>query len=197
MRASEFHPAQGVPDEVWPLLGHQNGLPLRLQEWTGNPLVALFLAVESMAASEGQVWIFNPWYYNELTSGIALVPMTAGDIFREKYVVKLNDPDAPEIPAAEAPMAFKAFRNIRPHIHQDVYFTCHGHLKEPLNELRFFLRKPKTYVQRIIIAGPAKKIIMKELHLIGMNRANLFPGAPSIARTVSYAMSRDFLETDI
>jgi hypothetical protein len=197
MRASEFHPAAGVPDEFWPLLGHQNGLPTRITEWCGNPLAALFLAVETMSAANGQVWIFNPWYFNEVTARISVLPMTSSDLFREDYCVKLDDPDAPTVPAAEAPMCFKPYRNIRPHNQIDAYFTVHGHSNVPLNEFRLFMRRPATYLRRVIVAAESKKHLRKELHLLGVNHATLFPGAPSVAKYVAYALSSDFLETDL
>jgi len=197
MRASEFHPAVGVPDELWPLIGHQNGLPTRITEWCGNPLAALFLAVESMSPANGQVWVFNPWYFNEVTARLAVLPMTSSDLFRDEYCVKLNDPDASPVPAAEAPMCFKPFRNIRQQSQLDAYFVVHGHSTVPLDEFRLFLRRPQTYLKKIIVAGESKKHLRKELHLLGVNHATLFPGGGSVARSVAYALSRDFLETDI
>lgn len=197
MRAAEFIPPGGVPDEMWPILGHQQGLPTRIQEWYGNPLAALFFAVESMSANNGQVWVFNPWYFNEVASRLAMIPLTNSAPFRDEYCVKLDDPNASPAPAAEAPMCFKPFRNIRPQSQMDAYFVVHGHSNVPLNELRLFLRRPETYLKQIIVAGESKKHLRKELHLLGVNHATLMPGGGSVAKAVSYAMSRDFLETDI
>jgi len=197
MRAAEFHPPAGVPDEFWPILGHQNGLPTRIQEWCGSALAALFFAVESMSAANGQVWIFNPWSFNEATSRMAILPATNHAVFRDEYCIHLDDPNASTVPAAEAPMCFKPFRNIRPQSQMDVYFVVHGYSNVPLDEFRPFLRRPETYLKRIIVAGESKKHLRKELHLLGINHATLIPGGGSVAKAVAYAMSRDFLETDI
>jgi len=197
MRAAEFIPPAGVPDEMWPILAHQQGLPTRIQEWCANPLAALFFAVETMSANNGQVWVFNPWYFNEVSARVAMLPMTNSPHFRDEYCVKLDDPNAPTEPAAEAPMCFKPFRNIRPQSQMDVYFVVHGHSNVPLNEFRVFLRRPEAYLKRIIIAGESKKHLRKELHLLGFNHATLMPGGGSVAKSVAYALSRDYLETDI
>lgn len=198
MRISEFSDANGVPDDRWPLIGHQNGLPTRILEWSGNPLVALFHAVESMAADKhGQVWIFNPWRFNELSAGIEYMPMVSSDFFKNDYVVKLDDPKADEVPSAETPMAFRPYRNVRPQNTQDVYFTVHGYKQEPLEEIKFFMHKSKEYLRKVLVHGDSKKAIMKELHLLGITRANLFPGIPSLARTLAYSYSADFLYTDL
>jgi hypothetical protein len=197
MRAAEFIPPGGVPDELWPILGHQQGLPTRIQEWYGNPLTALFFAVESMSANDGQVWVFNPWYFNEVTARLAMIPMTNSPLFRDEYCIVLDDPNAAPAPSAEAPMCFKPFRNIRPQGQMDTYFIVHGHSSVPLNEFRLFLRRPDTYLKRIIIAGESKSHLRKELHLLGVNHATLVPGAGSVAKAAAYALSRDFLETEI
>jgi len=197
MRAAEFHPPAGVPDEMWPLIGHQNGLPTRILEWSGNPLAALFLAVETLSPANGQVWVFNPWYFNEVTARLSILPMTSSDLFRDEYCVKLNDPDASPVPAAEAPMCFKPFRNVRPQSQFDAYFMVHGHATVPLDEFRLFLRRPQTYLKKIIVAGESKKHLRKELHLLGVNHASLMPGGGSVAKSVAYSLSREFLETDL
>lgn len=198
MRVSEFNPANGVPDDQWPLIGHQNGLPTRILEWTGNPLVALFHAVESMATDRhGQVWIFNPWQFNELSAKIQYVPMVSSDLFKEQYVVNLNDPEASPVPAAEAPLAFRPYRNVRPQNTRDIYYTVFGSRNEPLDQMKFFLHGKKSYIRKILIHGDSKKAIMKELHLLGITQVNLFPGAPSLARTLAYSFSSNYLDTEI
>ena len=58
-------------------------MPTRILEWQGNPLAALFFAVESMASDKhGKVWIFNPWTFNEGSTGIGHVPMSDSEYFQ-------------------------------------------------------------------------------------------------------------------
>ncbi len=54
-------------------------------------------------------------------------------------------------------------------------------------------RKADVFMGAILIEGAAKKPIMKELHDIGITRANLFPGAGSLARTLAYRYSKNYL----
>src|SRR5262245_26233676 len=72
--SAEFAPTSGLAD--WQLLvsAHLAGLPSRILEWSGNPLVALFFAAESMSIETGRVWVLNPWAMNELTANMAYVP---------------------------------------------------------------------------------------------------------------------------
>ena len=66
--SAEFAATGGLSD--WQLLmnAHAAGVPTRIIEWSANPLVALFMAVESMGADDGRVWVLNPWIMNEHTA---------------------------------------------------------------------------------------------------------------------------------
>ena len=197
MLAAEFIAPKGVTDREWLVHAHQNGLPARIIEWQANSLAALFLAVESMDASKhGRVWIFNPWAFNDASAGLPYVPMI-DEPYIEKYVVKLSDPDAKMFPEAEAPMAFRPYRNLRTYNLQNTFFTIHGNDREPLEAMRFFARKTGIVLTYILIEGAAKKAIMKELYGIGVTRASLFPGVGSIAKTLAYRYSKDYASTEI
>jgi hypothetical protein len=195
--AAEFIPPVLVPDQAWLVHAHQNGLPTRILEWQGNPLAALFYAVESMATDKhGKVWIFNPWTFNEGAAGIGHVPMADSDYFL-KYVVDLSNPDALLYPEAENPMAFRPYRNIRPYSTQAVYWTVHGNHKDPIEMQRFFLRKPESFLTFLLIDGEQKKAILKELYEINVTRASLFQNLTNIVRTLGYRYSKDYVTTEI
>ena len=190
--AAEFSPTAGLSD--WQLLVHAHlaGLPSRIIEWSGNPLVALFLAVESMSAEPGRVWVLNPWALNEHSANLLFVPPVESDYFK-KYAVKLDALDAPSLPDAALPMAFKPTRTTRNYNTQNIFWTVHGKDPAPLDKLIFFMKRADVFMGAIQIEGAAKKPIMKELHDIGITRANLFPGAGSLVRTLAYRYSKYYL----
>jgi hypothetical protein len=191
--SAEFTPTAGLAD--WQLLvsAHMAGVPSRIIEWSANPLAALFLAVESLGPDNGRVWVLNPWEMNERTSDLPYVPPVQSDYFR-KYAVKLEEPDAAG-PAAAQPMAFRPARTVRHYNTQNIYWTIHGKTAVSLNDLSFFMKRADVFLTAIAISGDSKKIIMKELHDIGVTRAALFPGAASLARTLAYRYSKTYLGT--
>ena len=197
MQAAEFIAPKGVTDWEWLVHAHQNGVPTRIIEWTSNPLVALFQAVESMSnAAHGKVWVFNPWLFNEMTAGIGYVPMIDSEP-AQSYIVNLHDPKAFTIPFAEWPLALRPFRNIRPYNTQGVYYTVHGYKAEPLETYRPLLKKSSTFITFLLIDAERKKSIMKELYIMGVTRSALFPGLSGLVRTLTYRYSKDYVLTEL
>lgn len=190
--AAEFAPTGGLADWQHLISAHSGGLPSRIIEWSANPLVALFAAVESMSADAGRVWVLNPWEMNQQTANLSYVPPVESDYFK-KYVVKLDAPEAATVPEATLPMAFRPTRSARHHNTQNIYWTVHGKEATPIDKLSFFMKRADVFLTAIQIEGGAKKTIMKELHGIGITRANLFPGAASLARTLAYRYSKNYL----
>ncbi|MGO9546216.1 MAG: FRG domain-containing protein [Rhodomicrobium sp.] len=190
--SAEFAPTGGLAD--WQLLvgAHLGGLPTRIAEWSGNPLVALFLAAETMSADTGRVWVLNPWVMNENTANLLFVPPVESDYFK-RYAVKLDAADAPSVPEAVQPMAFKPTRSTRIYNLQNIFWTVHGRDAAPLDKLAFFMKRADIFMTALAVEGSAKQAIMKELHDIGITRANLFPGAASLARTLAYRYSKNYL----
>jgi hypothetical protein len=191
LMGAEFVPTAGLAD--WQILvsAHLAGAPTRILEWTGNPLVALFLAVESLIPEPGRIWVLNPWTMNELTANLSYVPHADSEYFR-KYAVKLEAADT-ALPEAVQPMAFKPARTTRNYNAQNIFWTVHGRAATPLNELAFFMKRADVFTAPILVAGDAKRFILRELHDLGVTRANLFPSAASLARTLAYRYSKNYL----
>lgn len=187
--AVEYVPAKGCDADVM-LLAHASGLPSRIIEWVANPLVALFLAVESMKADHhGLIWILDPWEMNKTTSKLAYAPMTDTDYF-SRFVVNLTNPEASEKPAADLPMAFRPYRSSRIQNMHNIYYTVHGKAPTPINELK----DAAKFITFFLIDGESKRSIMKELNNIGVTRANIFPGLSSLTKTLAYRYSSAYLK---
>jgi hypothetical protein len=197
MLAAEFIPPKNVSDWEWLIHAHQNGIPTRIMDWSGNPLAALFQAVESMSTdSHGKVWVFNPWMFNEMATGLLYVPMIDSE-HADSYVVNLTDPKAFTTPKAEWPMAFRPYRNVRSYNTQGTYYTIHGFKPDPLEAYRPLLRKPTAFVNFMLIDADRKKAILKELYAMNITRSMLIPGLTGLCRTLTYRYSKDYVLTEI
>jgi FRG domain len=190
--SAEFAPTGALAD--WQILAsaHSAGIPTRIIEWSANPLVALFMAVESLGGDDGRVWVLNPWIMNEHTADLLFVPPVDSAYFKG-YTVKLDALDGPALPEAAPPMAFKPVRSSRAYNAQNIYWTVHGKETKPLDKLVFFMKRADLFLTAIQIETTCKKAIMKELHDIGVTRANLYPGAGGLARTLAYRYSKNYL----
>jgi hypothetical protein len=186
--AIEFAPTKGSDADLM-LLAHMNGLPSRILEWMSNPIVALFLAVENMAAEQhGRIWVLDPWEMNKATSKLAYVPMTDTEYFA-RYVVNLTNPEAHERPGADLPMAFRPFRTSRMSNMHSIYYTVHGKSATPIEELK----DSSKFATYFLVDLEQKRSILKELFNIGVTRANLFPDISSLAKTLAYRYSYAYL----
>jgi hypothetical protein len=196
MQAAEFIVPKSVADWEWLIHAHQNGIPTRILEWSTNPLAALYQAVESMSAdSHGKIWVFNPWMFNEMATGLLYVPMIDSE-HADSYVVNLTDPKAYTTPKAEWPMAFRPYRN-RLYNMQGTHYTIHGFKIEPLENYRPLLRKPTAYITFMLIHADRKKAILKELYGLNITRSTLYPGLTGLSRTLTYRYSKDYVQTEI
>jgi len=146
------------------------GLATRLLDWTTNPLVALFFAVEQQGSTDGAVYCHLPWWI----------------INREERSIY----DAMVQVALLIPRPFD--RRI---VAQGGVFTYHHDLREPLKceavpDEATGAAPENVNLVRIRVVAKSKPYLQRQLSDLGISRKTLFPDLEGLADFVNWETRR-------
>ncbi len=150
-----------LPSKVsdpWELivLAQHHGLPTRLLDWTHNPLVALFFAVQSNDDTDAAVYA--------LEAGVVLDVMDTGEL--GKHPLELQE-TRQLVPNSSSPRISA----------QSSVFTVHAQPTDPWTA---------SGMKKLTIPKEQKMQLRAVLYKYGVSSKKLFPGLDGIGRTVRY-----------
>ena len=159
-------------------LAKHHDVPVRLLDWTSNPLVALYWAAKCHSEENGAIWVFKPKKQ---------VKKEFVEVFSKKY----HDPDK-----IKGIRVVYPFYTRRMHA-QSSFFTiherheCHQHHERPFVDLgevseNIYPGKDNDIScgEKWLVPKDNKQKIIKTLHRLGINERTLLPGLDSIGRDI-------------
>jgi hypothetical protein len=175
------------------------GAPTRLLDWTINPLVALFFALEdrsqTKATSDAAVWAIDPWWLNKSQFSGVEGPLLPDWEETQKFLPDLEDAFAGRSVRHSLPAAVEP-----PHVDdrlsaQGARFVVFGTAKDLARTALARGVRGKHKIReirlcKIIIPARAAGKLLKELDQIGVNRAVLFPDLGGLAAHLSYRWTK-------
>jgi len=170
-------------DWEWLFLMQHHGVPTRLLDWTENPLVGLYFAVnaESHAHTDGCLWCLDPMGLNEAaryqpTFG-ADIPLIGSDEHLKLYSPQSvrGQSDTEVMPIAA--LGMRGFSRISA---QAGVFTIGHYRPVPIEDV-----DGGAHVGRLVVPAQAKPAILKQLEVLGFSEKTLFPDLTSLAKHVA------------
>ena len=160
----------------WLFLMQHHRAPTRLLDWTENPLVALYFAVEGEPARDACVWALDPLGLNKsarITGG------SAGDLpcleLDEDLDYYLPDEVARGI-YDRPPVAAIAMRQFPRIAAQSGVFTVTHREQTAIDAA-----DGGAHVGRLVVPAARKAEVASELRLLGVHRLSLFPDLDNVS----------------
>lgn len=156
----------------WLSLAQHNGLPTRLLDWSENPLVGLYFAVEVDAApdsdsqgTDGRLWSLQPEQLNQenVSKGAPAVLLLGHDVMLNRYEPGATEPKMGPL-AVVAPRSFDRIA-----AQSGTYTLFHREDLRPLDETT------PDVLESWIVPLTAKERIRNELDALNINAATVYP----------------------
>jgi hypothetical protein len=179
----------------WYFAAQHFGIPTRLLDWTDDPIVALYFALQGNLPEEPEpkfdladppcVWVMDAAQLNQIGHGeyYVYVESEHTDSWSNQWLPQRIGAAGAEIHghSTARPFAIQPARMTNRILAQRGVFTVHGKAKDGLESV-FASSSDSQYLRRITIKEPSKTL--EDIRDLGMSRFRLFPDCASLAEHI-------------
>ncbi|WP_323903115.1 FRG domain-containing protein [Aeromonas hydrophila] len=168
-------------DFEWLFMMQHYGVPTRLLDWTENPLISLYFAVNGEDSSDGILWVLSPHSLNSNTNGEKYIPAFEENEYLGSYTTEKYDKGKDK---GILPIAAIATRNNSRIQAQMGVFTISHWDKTPLDKIG-----DKKHITHYVIPSSVKPSLREELSILGVTKFSVFPELQSIGDMIKKELS--------
>ena len=175
----------------WYFLMRHYGVPTRLLDWTDNPLVALFFAVDESvrkavnASEDSCVWVLNPWSLNRALGMDIGGPMLPDWKEARKWLPDLEGAFSGKSVRKHKPASIDPTHVDRRVAAQASRFVIFGTNKD-MSRMRQQTSKrgPRVMLGKIPIPAEHVELLSEELERAGVTYSSLFPDLSGLGEDI-------------
>ena len=202
---------QSCTSNLWALLAlmQHNGCPTRLLEWTLNPNVALYFAVENQAyaGEDGEIWLVKPRDLAKSQTSLHNEELLKQGLWCPTYTDLQDalDSVAPVSPAEDMLEVLNNFDALSIEGHPILNFfkppvfderiknqsSVYSVISDPLISADKVLIDHPNCVVRMIIPAFVKGVFLDTLDFMGVHERVLFPGLGGLSAALTRYFTRD------
>lgn len=155
-----------VSDWDWLTYAQHHGMSTRLLDWTSNPLVAIWFAIQNPRTYKSRSYLY-----------ILLV--------FEKFILTNEEVEKASPFTIENTKVFRPDLNNKRIVAQQGWFTCHQYSIGKFQSLELDQSFGKTMITRLTINPEDKPHLLEELNILGINAQSIFPDIYGICQQIN------------
>jgi hypothetical protein len=157
------------------------GVPTRLLDWSENPLISLYFAVNGENDNDGVLWVLSPNKLNFNTNDEKYIPAFEEEEYLGSYTTEKYDKGKDK---GILPIAAIATRNNSRIQAQMGVFTISHRETTSIDQVG-----NKKHIIQYVIPANKKEDIRNELSLLGVTKFSVFPELQSIGEMIKEELS--------